>query len=186
MERGARISIAATIVLGGATLALLARRDTADAVRPAFAPGEQLILRDQASLREMGVPPEIEQAGVVARARPAAHAEAGPAPTVFAPAQRPAAPAFARPSPERLAGGGGLAGREVQRPLRHRIADGDTLALLAQRYLGSADRQMEIFEANRHVLYNPDLLPIGVMLKIPPVERVPMPETTRPMVPVGP
>jgi hypothetical protein len=50
----------------------------------------------------------------------------------------------------------------------HRIADGDTLSRLAQRYLGRSDRYLEIYDANRDVLSNPDLLPIGVMLKIPP------------------
>jgi phage tail protein X len=49
----------------------------------------------------------------------------------------------------------------------HFVADGDTLARLAQRYLGSADRSEEIFAANRHVLENPRLLPIGVELTIP-------------------
>jgi nucleoid-associated protein YgaU len=50
----------------------------------------------------------------------------------------------------------------------HRIVDGDTLAELAERYLGSAARAKEIFEANRNVLSDPALLPIGVELKIPP------------------
>jgi nucleoid-associated protein YgaU len=54
--------------------------------------------------------------------------------------------------------------------VRHRIVDGDTLPQLAQRYLGSAERQGEIFEANRGVLSSPDLLPIGAMLKIPAPE----------------
>jgi nucleoid-associated protein YgaU len=49
----------------------------------------------------------------------------------------------------------------------HRIVDGDTLEGLAQRYLGSADRAREIFEANRDVLADPKLLPIGAELKIP-------------------
>ncbi len=50
----------------------------------------------------------------------------------------------------------------------HRIADGDTLSRLAQRYLGRGDRYLEIYDANRDVLASPDLLPIGVMLRIPP------------------
>ncbi len=50
----------------------------------------------------------------------------------------------------------------------HRIVDGDTLCSLAERYLASADRHAEIYEANRGVLSNPDILPIGVKLKIPP------------------
>jgi nucleoid-associated protein YgaU len=53
----------------------------------------------------------------------------------------------------------------------HRIVDGDTLGALAQRYLGSASRAGEIFAANRDVLFDPQLLPIGVILKIPPRQR---------------
>jgi len=53
-------------------------------------------------------------------------------------------------------------------PVLHQIVDGDTLAKLAQRYLGSADRAREIYESNREALPNPDLLPIGKVLKIPP------------------
>jgi nucleoid-associated protein YgaU len=53
-------------------------------------------------------------------------------------------------------------------PRTHRIVDGDTLVSLAERYLGTADRAGEIFNANRDVLQNPRLLSIGVELKIPP------------------
>jgi nucleoid-associated protein YgaU len=49
----------------------------------------------------------------------------------------------------------------------HRIVDGDTLSALAGKYLGQADRYLEIFEYNRDVLRDPDLLPIGVELRIP-------------------
>ncbi|MCE5266451.1 MAG: tail protein X [Planctomycetaceae bacterium] len=55
----------------------------------------------------------------------------------------------------------------------HRIVDGDTLDALAERYLGSASREGEIFAANRDVLMDPKLLPIGAMLKIPPRDRLP-------------
>lgn len=51
--------------------------------------------------------------------------------------------------------------------VRHRVKDGDTLASLAERYLGNADRAPALFEANRDVLSDPDLLPIGAVLKIP-------------------
>lgn len=50
----------------------------------------------------------------------------------------------------------------------HKIVDGDTLSVLAARYLGSAERYLEIFEANKVVLPGPDILPIGVELEIPP------------------
>lgn len=57
--------------------------------------------------------------------------------------------------------------RTVPPPLKHRIVDGDSLSSLAERYLGSADRAMEIFEANREKLTDPRILPIGVELRIP-------------------
>jgi nucleoid-associated protein YgaU len=52
--------------------------------------------------------------------------------------------------------------------LKHKIVDGDTLQLLAERYLGSSSRAMEIFEANRDVLSDPNILPLhDTVLKIP-------------------
>ena len=55
----------------------------------------------------------------------------------------------------------------------HKVVDGDTLADLADRYLGSKDRASAIFEANRDVLSSPQVLPIGVELKIPPAGSLP-------------
>ena len=49
----------------------------------------------------------------------------------------------------------------------HKIVDGDSLSSLAERYLGSAARAGEIFACNRDVLSDPELLPIGVRLRIP-------------------
>jgi nucleoid-associated protein YgaU len=49
----------------------------------------------------------------------------------------------------------------------HVIVDGDTLAGLAARYLGDPRRSVDIFEANRRVLADPDVLPIGAELQIP-------------------
>jgi nucleoid-associated protein YgaU len=54
-----------------------------------------------------------------------------------------------------------------QTPTSHKIVDGDTLAKLAQRYLGDAGRAGELFQANRDVLGSSDILPIGALLKIP-------------------
>jgi nucleoid-associated protein YgaU len=73
----------------------------------------------------------------------------------------------------------------------HKIVDGDTLPGLAQRYLGRADRYQELFDRNRDVLKNPDILPIGAELRIPssgsmpPVDNgaaslTPLPTTTAP------
>ena len=49
----------------------------------------------------------------------------------------------------------------------HKIVDGDSLESLAERYLGFSARAGEIFEANRSVLSDPEILPIGLDLKIP-------------------
>ncbi len=58
-------------------------------------------------------------------------------------------------------------------PQRHKIRDGDTLSSLAERYLGDARRAVEIFEANREVLTDPDLLPLGKYLTIPQLRELP-------------
>ncbi len=52
-------------------------------------------------------------------------------------------------------------------PRTHKVVDGDSLALLAERYLGSASRANEIFSCNRDLLSDPELLPIGARLRIP-------------------
>jgi hypothetical protein len=52
-------------------------------------------------------------------------------------------------------------------PRRHVIKDGDSLERLAGRYLDDPRRSNEIYEANRELLANPELLPIGVELTIP-------------------
>jgi nucleoid-associated protein YgaU len=49
----------------------------------------------------------------------------------------------------------------------HRVTDGDTLTDLAKRYLGNPNRWNELYDYNRDVLTNPDLLPIGADLRIP-------------------
>lgn len=53
-------------------------------------------------------------------------------------------------------------------PRVHRVVDGDTLEDLAARFLGDATRAGEIFGANRRLLSDPNVLPLGVELTIPP------------------
>jgi nucleoid-associated protein YgaU len=60
-----------------------------------------------------------------------------------------------------------------RKPRRHTIHDGDTLESLAVRYLGDADRATDILEANRQVLSDPEILPIGVQIVIPRGELPP-------------
>jgi hypothetical protein len=52
-------------------------------------------------------------------------------------------------------------------PRTHIVIDGDSLERLASRYLSDPQRGREIYELNRDKLSSPDLLPIGVELKIP-------------------
>jgi hypothetical protein len=56
---------------------------------------------------------------------------------------------------------------ELQGSRTHIVIDGDSLKSLAERYLDDPDLDDEIFRLNRDVLARPDLLPIGVELRIP-------------------
>jgi nucleoid-associated protein YgaU len=56
--------------------------------------------------------------------------------------------------------------------IRHEILDGDTLEKLAEKYLGDRRRALEIFRANRNVLNDPEVLPLGEVLIIDASERL--------------
>ena len=71
-------------------------------------------------------------------------------------ATAPPAPSEVQPEPRRR--------RAVQ---THTIVDGDSLSSIAARYLGTPERYLEIYDANRERLPAPDLLPLGVRLLIP-------------------
>jgi len=49
----------------------------------------------------------------------------------------------------------------------YEVVKGDTLSAISKRYYGSSGQYMKIFEANRDVLSNPDLIKPGQKLKIP-------------------
>ncbi|MFP6665904.1 MAG: LysM peptidoglycan-binding domain-containing protein [Pirellulales bacterium] len=49
----------------------------------------------------------------------------------------------------------------------HTIVNGDTLARIAQRYLGTRSRDSEIYELNRDLISDSDVLPIGRTIRIP-------------------
>lgn len=53
----------------------------------------------------------------------------------------------------------------------HQVRPGDTLTGIASRYLGSSQRYMEIYEANRDVLRTPNDLRAGMSLRIPSQSR---------------
>ncbi len=54
---------------------------------------------------------------------------------------------------------------------QHRIIDGDTLESISQRYYATPQHALDIFHANRNVLQTPDVLPLGVRLRIPSGNR---------------
>jgi nucleoid-associated protein YgaU len=49
----------------------------------------------------------------------------------------------------------------------YEVVSGDTLGKIAQKYYGKASAYMKIFEANRDILTNPDLIKPGQKLRIP-------------------
>jgi len=49
----------------------------------------------------------------------------------------------------------------------HEVQSGDTLGAISQKYYGKASQYMKIFEANRDILDNPDLIKPGQKLRIP-------------------
>ena len=75
-----------------------------------------------------------------------------------APGAQAAAPPLAGPSsPARTTGGETI----------HLVVPGDTLSGLAKTYYGKASLYMKIFEANRDILSDPNLIKVGQKLKIP-------------------
>ena len=49
----------------------------------------------------------------------------------------------------------------------HTVVAGDTLSAIAKKYLGNANAYMDIFNANRDQLTDPDKIKPGQVLKIP-------------------
>lgn len=47
------------------------------------------------------------------------------------------------------------------------VVGGDTLSKIAKRHYGDASKWKAIYEANRDVIKNPDLIQIGWVLKLP-------------------
>ena len=49
----------------------------------------------------------------------------------------------------------------------YEVVSGDTLGAISKKYYGKAGDYMKIFEANRDILDNPDLIKVGQKLQIP-------------------
>ena len=63
-------------------------------------------------------------------------------------------------------------GRSAPEQQIHEVVPGDNLSTLAQRYLGSQSRYLNLYEANRDVLKSPDDLRVGMKLKIPATKQL--------------
>lgn len=181
MDRGLKIVIASCILAGGIGAAMLFRRPSPPARRTNPRSPDSLVLRDDHDApsgvlpllgrltAEIAPPGESESAAERAPSRwpgPASADRGQPAPP----------PSLARSYPRLQEGSeAGWPPSTSQTDLssgksrrRHTIVDGDTLVDLAERYLGDADRYLEIYRANRDVLPSPEVLPIGAELEIPP------------------
>jgi nucleoid-associated protein YgaU len=176
MDGGVKIAAACGVLLAGSTLALLFRHPTSRADRAEPQASQRLLLRKTVQSSPAGVTPlrprsvDLDLAAATASDPGAADGQSASPRTA---GQGSPPPELARRYPD----GGRLLPTSWGNPdesgtldatQTHKIIDGDTLPALAQRYLGSADRYLEIYEANRDVLPSPQVLPIGAKLKIPP------------------
>lgn len=78
-----------------------------------------------------------------------------------------AAPARPGPTPAAAAPAAGEPEPAPETPRTHVVAAGDSLAKLSRVYYGTANRWDDILEANRDVIQNENVLPIGATLRIP-------------------
>lgn len=71
---------------------------------------------------------------------------------------------------------GGSAATDIKADIRtetkdyyhiHKVESGETLGKIAKEYLGEAKKYMDVFNANKDQLSNPDLIKVGQELKIP-------------------
>jgi LysM repeat protein len=192
MPLGRRLVVALSVLATGAATALFFRKDASkvDSAQEASDDPfghrvERRIIAGAAWARKIGGPLPAVPSGPVQRVTPSSTTAAilephGPVPDAQPTFQKSFNPVGALLEPiEGVAGDDraelatGAEGADeasdsgASDPRTHRIVDGDTLSKLASRYLGRADRFLEIFEFNRDVLASPDLLPIGSTLKIP-------------------
>ena len=202
MDRGVRIVLASVVLLGGILLAMPFRRPWRPAVLSEPDLQGELVLGQESgpAAAEPAIPPRT-----TARIAPAASNPLAP-PTDATTAPEPtdaslSPPALPRSYPRSLDESGSgwsrpieletnWSGRSHESARTHKIVDGDTLATLAERYLGDAGRSLELYEVNRDLLPNPEVLPIGLELKIPPRQEEaassPSVMPQEPLVPIPP
>jgi nucleoid-associated protein YgaU len=180
MDPAVKTALALCVLLAGVCAALLFRRDPAHSAPPTPNSAELLLIRQRAGALNPGLP-SIQTGRSTPTRQNAANVSAGKqSATVVTPSERqesPPLPADSYPGTNHPASSRWGVSMDMMLPVTtpaddatrsHKIVDGDTLPALAERFLGSAARANEIFEANRDLLARPELLPIGVELKIPP------------------
>jgi nucleoid-associated protein YgaU len=191
MDRGAKIILASAVLTAGIAAALLFRNPTTRV-------GSSEPRRQDALVLRQNVGPDGSDASITGRPtvrieaksrEGETSAESDAMPAILTPMDPgepppqlarsyPRAQAAAPPySPDRFISTWDRRRRAPGRARTHKIVDGDTLAALAEKYLGNPNRHLEIYEANRDRLPAPELLPIGVELTIPPRRPV---ATSRP------
>jgi nucleoid-associated protein YgaU len=181
MDPALKVAMVLCVLLGGFCAAKMFRRSPPRPVSPTPAAAEQVRTHSPQNVpAPIAQPQEASPCVPAESVAPPASISQRPA-TVVKPLGRmvsppPLAPKY--PETNRTVGSHWGPSMEMMLPTNraattHRIVDGDTLEGLAQRYLGSPARAREIFDANRNVLTNPRLLPIGVELKIPSTDAQP-------------
>ena len=187
MDRAVKITLAVLVFLAGTLFALLDRRPAPDRLAHRSDNVGQLVLRGPrwnlpAKPKAVSHSPSASASPLGRSSAKTKTASLPPRSTVLTPidtGQPP--PRLAKIFPRHESTGdspwGSAIGHRLpmaeqgasvlHRPPTHRIVDGDTLEELARRYLGDSSRGIEIYEANRHLLLGPSVLPIGVELVIP-------------------
>lgn len=61
---------------------------------------------------------------------------------------------------------------EVRQPRYHTVATGDNLYIISEQYYGSGKFADSIYEANRNLIKNKDILQVGWKLRIPYPEEI--------------
>ena len=178
MDPAVKTAMALCVLLGGVCAALLFRSDRPEPGTPTPGVEKQVLLRyrtnahppsrrqpngDQTAINYLEPPAPPRSAIVVT---PLDRHESPPALSPDYPeAKQPPSARWGMPMDRMLP----VAAMSDQAGRTHRVVDGDTLESLAEHYLGSSARAEEIHAANRELLSNPKLLPIGAELKIPPM-----------------
>jgi len=171
-----KTAAAVCVLLGGLCAATLFRHERPPAGAPGPNAQDELLLRYRGA--SDGLRTQLREPGQPAAAQPDPAPAPRPVTIVTAEDRHEPPPSLAPGYPEKESAVKSRWGLSMDMMLpvappaddaarTHTVVDGDTLAALAERYLGSAARGEEIYQANHEVLHDPKLLPIGVELKLP-------------------